>query len=71
MGESITIATDDGAFSAYLSRPMAGGGPSVVVLHEVFGVNADMRQTCDDLAGQGFIAVCSTPLMTAIWALRM
>jgi dienelactone hydrolase len=31
--------------------------PAVVVLHEVFGVNADIRQTCDELAEQGFVAV--------------
>jgi carboxymethylenebutenolidase len=27
------------------------------VLHEVFGVNADIRKTCDELAALGFIAV--------------
>jgi carboxymethylenebutenolidase len=58
MGEQITIATDNGAFAAYLARPAAKPAPSVVVLHEVFGVNADLRQTCDDLASQGFFAVC-------------
>jgi dienelactone hydrolase len=31
--------------------------PAVVVLHEVFGVNGDIRKTCDELAEQGFIAV--------------
>ncbi len=31
--------------------------PAVVVLHEVFGVNADILQTCDEMAEQGFIAV--------------
>jgi carboxymethylenebutenolidase len=30
----------------------------VVVLHEVFGVNADMRQTCAELAAQGYLAIC-------------
>jgi carboxymethylenebutenolidase len=29
-----------------------------VVLHEVFGVNDDMRLTCDALAAEGFIALC-------------
>jgi carboxymethylenebutenolidase len=58
MGEYITITTDDGAFRAYVARPNARVAPSVVVLHEVFGVNADLRQTCDELAGRGFLAVC-------------
>jgi carboxymethylenebutenolidase len=29
----------------------------VVVLQELFGVNADIRATCDELAAQGFIAI--------------
>lgn len=58
MGEYITITTDDGAFQAYMARPDLPVAPAVVVLHEVFGVNADQRQTCDDLAREGFIAVC-------------
>ncbi len=30
---------------------------TVVVLQELFGVNADIRKTCDELAEQGFVAV--------------
>ena len=37
--------------------PKALPAPAVVVLQEVFGVNADIRKTCDELAEQGFIAV--------------
>ena len=58
MGEYITVTVNDGSFRAYLARPETRVGPSVVVLHEVFGVNADLRQTCDELAGKGFIALC-------------
>jgi carboxymethylenebutenolidase len=58
MSEYITISTEAGAFRAYLARPDVTPAPSVVVLHEVFGVNADLRQTCDALAASGFIAVC-------------
>jgi carboxymethylenebutenolidase len=58
MGEYIAITVADGAFQAYLARPGAAVAPSVVVLHEVFGVNADLRETCDALASQGFLAVC-------------
>jgi carboxymethylenebutenolidase len=58
MGETITITTDAGAFGAYLARPDAPVAPSVVALHEVFGVNADLRQTCDELARRGFLAMC-------------
>ncbi|MEG3086898.1 dienelactone hydrolase family protein [Sphingomonas sp. PB4P5] len=58
MGDYITISTDAGEFQAYRARPDLPVAPAVVVLHEVFGVNADLRQTCDELARQGFIAVC-------------
>jgi carboxymethylenebutenolidase len=53
----IAIEGHNGTFSAYIARPIASPAPAVVVLHEVFGVNADIRQTCDELAAQGFIAV--------------
>jgi carboxymethylenebutenolidase len=55
MMNRITIEGRDGAFGAYIARPKALPAPAVVVLHEVFGVNADIRKTCDELADQGFI----------------
>jgi dienelactone hydrolase len=57
MGDRITIKGRDGASGAYLARPAALPAPAVVVLQEVFGVNADIRETCDELAGQGFLAI--------------
>src|ERR1700682_4968255 len=57
MKNRITIEGRAGAFGAYIARPKALPAPVVVVLHEVFGVNADIRKTCDELAEQGFIAV--------------
>jgi len=57
MKDRITIEGRDGAFGAYIARPKTLPAPAVVVLHEVFGVNADIRKTCDELAEQGFIAV--------------
>lgn len=54
----ITIPTDAGSLRAYIARPDGREAPAVVVLHEAFGVNADMRQTCDELAAQGFLALC-------------
>lgn len=57
MTDRITIRGRDGTFDAYITRPKVMPAPAVVVLHEVFGVNADIRTTCDELAGQGFIAV--------------
>jgi dienelactone hydrolase len=58
VGETITITSADRHFSAYLARPATRPAPSVVVLHEVFGVNSDLRATCDELAERGFLALC-------------
>jgi carboxymethylenebutenolidase len=58
MGETTTITTQDGAFSAYVARPMAAKAPAVVVIQEIFGVNQVMRDITDGVAGQGFLAIC-------------
>jgi carboxymethylenebutenolidase len=58
MSETLTITTPDGAFSAYVARPSASPAPAVVVIQEIFGVNKVMRDICDGLAAQGFVAVC-------------
>lgn len=55
--DQITISTEGGDFHAYIARPAITPAPAVVVLHEIFGVNADIRQTCDELAAKGFIAI--------------
>ncbi|MHB1217059.1 MAG: dienelactone hydrolase family protein [Alphaproteobacteria bacterium] len=55
----ITIkAADGGTFSAYLAEPKAGKGAGVLVIQEIFGVNKVMRQISDDLAAQGYFALC-------------
>src|SRR5260370_32893918 len=53
MKDRITIKGRDGAFGAYIARPKVLPAPAVVVLHEGFGGNADIRKTCDELAEQG------------------
>src|SRR5260221_9745397 len=57
MKDRITIEGRGGAFGAYIARPKTLPAPAVVVLQELFGVNADIRKTCDELAEQGLIAV--------------
>jgi carboxymethylenebutenolidase len=57
MNNRISINGRNGAFGAYIARPETAPAPAVVVLHEVFGVNADIRRHCDELAEQGFIAI--------------
>ena len=57
MESHIAIESADGTFRAYIARPVKLPAPAVVVLQELFGVNADIRSTCDEHATQGFIAV--------------
>jgi len=58
-GQEITInAKDGGDFMGYLALPEGGTGPGVVVIQEIFGVNAVMREITDDWAAQGYVALC-------------
>jgi carboxymethylenebutenolidase len=57
MGDRLIIEGRNGTFNAYIARPKALPAAAVVVLQELFGVNADIRKTCDELAEQGFVAV--------------
>ncbi len=58
MSERLTIKTPEGEFGAYAARPAAAKAPAVVVIQEIFGINAVMREVCDALAGLGYLAVC-------------
>ncbi len=57
MKDHITVTGQSGTFAAYIARPRTSPAPAVVVLQELFGVNADIRETCDELAEQGFLAI--------------
>src|ERR1700722_3736024 len=57
MRNHITIDTLDGPFQAYIAQPEILPAPSIVVIQEIFGVNADLRDTCDELALQGYLAI--------------
>ena len=45
-----------GEFSAYVALPLRPG-PAIVVLQEIFGVNANIRAVCDFLASRQFVAI--------------
>jgi carboxymethylenebutenolidase len=57
MMDHITVKGQGGTFAAYIARPKTLPAPAVIVLQELFGVNADIRKHCDELADQGFLAV--------------
>src|SRR6476620_12108483 len=48
---------DGGEFNAYLSLPASGYGPGIVVLQEIFGVNAYLRSVADWYSAHGFVAL--------------
>ena len=59
--ETVQISVGDAYFDAYLARPAATASATqkggIVVIQEIFGVNADIRQTADWLAGEGYVAL--------------
>ncbi len=58
VASTVTLGTDAGLpFAAYLATPDRPNGASVVVLQEIFGVNANMRTVADELAAAGFTAI--------------
>jgi carboxymethylenebutenolidase len=50
-------AYDGGTFQAYLSLPPSGSGPGLLVLQEIFGVNAHIRAVTDRWAAEGYVAL--------------
>jgi carboxymethylenebutenolidase len=54
---SLTISTKDGDFHAYVARPAAAKAPAVIVIQEIFGVNAVVRLVADRLAIEGYLAI--------------
>ncbi|MCB9990189.1 MAG: dienelactone hydrolase family protein [Rhodospirillales bacterium] len=59
MSNTIIIPSKDGgSFSAYIAMPEKKPAPAIIVAQEIFGVNKGLRDKCDWLAEQGFIAVC-------------
>jgi carboxymethylenebutenolidase len=67
-GESVVYATIEGQpVTGYLSRPAAvegsgspgssGSLPAVIVIHEWWGLNDNIRSMADQLAGEGYLAL--------------
>ena len=59
MSETARISTlsGDGAFDCYLARPEGDATAAIVVIQEIFGVNAGIRRKCDRLAESGYLAL--------------
>ncbi len=56
-GKIVALKSPDGGFAGYLAAPAAGRGPGIVVIQEIFGVNANVRAICDAHAARGRFAL--------------
>lgn len=59
MSATVTIPTLSGenSFTAYVARPADQPRAAIVVIQEIFGVNAGIRRKCDLFAEAGYLAV--------------
>ena len=58
MGQFINLKAADGfTVPAYVAQPAGQARAAVVVLQEIFGVNAHIRAVADRFAAQGYLAV--------------
>src|ERR1700683_624794 len=57
--EQVDYDSPAGGVSAYMSRPVAAGGPlpGVVVIQEIWGVDRHIQDMADRFAGAGYVAV--------------
>ena len=58
MGTTIKLRAEDGhEFSAYRADPGGQARGGVLVIQEIFGVNAHIRAVCDGYAQDGYVAI--------------
>lgn len=57
MSKQIKIVSDGTTFDAYVALPEAGRGPVIVLLQEIFGINAEMREVAAMYASEGYVVV--------------
>lgn len=47
----------EGQIPAYVAAPDADSSRAIIVIPEIFGVNAGIRKKCDDWAAKGYLAI--------------
>jgi len=58
MGEFLKVTAEDGVeLSAYVTRPDGAAKGAVVVVQEIFGINAHIRGVADSYAQEGYVAI--------------
>ncbi len=56
-GSTVRFPSNGHDAQGYLAVPAAGSGPGVVVIQEWWGLVDHIRDVCDRLAGEGFVAL--------------
>ncbi|MEI7536076.1 MAG: dienelactone hydrolase family protein [Comamonadaceae bacterium] len=57
-GSTIAISSHDGkSFGGYLALPPLGRGPGLIVIQEIWGVNAHIRAVADQYALDGYVVL--------------
>lgn len=58
MGQTVTLTASDGFKpGGYRADPASKPKGSIVVIQEIFGVNSHIRNICDRLAAEGYVAL--------------
>lgn len=58
MADTLTLTAEDGhKLAAYIAQPESRPKGGVVVIQEIFGVNAHIRAVADDYAAQGYLSI--------------
>ena len=57
LNETIPTLEGNASFGAYVARPEGAPKGAIIVIQEIFGVNPGIRQKCDKLAAEGWLAV--------------
>ncbi|MEL0012268.1 MAG: dienelactone hydrolase family protein, partial [Alphaproteobacteria bacterium] len=58
MGTDLQLtATDGHTLDAYKAEPDGAPRGGIVIVQEIFGVNEDIRETVDNFAKEGYVAV--------------
>ncbi len=53
----IDIPTGNDSFGGYLALPKGGKGPGIIIIQEIFGVNAHIRDVAEQYALDGYVAL--------------
>ncbi len=58
MGQTVTLTASDGfKLGGYRADPASAPKAAIVVIQEIFGVNSHIRNICDRLANEGYVAI--------------